>query len=180
VKWLKQKFLHYLYLIAKKGREFTLKMPQKVKMPTKKNTEEGGGRANLLLIRDTFTDKSVIGKLYCNSEFISHTLELAWRDNEKSVSCVPQGEYKCRVRLARESGSRDYVHLLVQDVPNRSYILFHRGNYPSDSRGCILSGTHRAQVSDKILGSKIAHSYLMDYILSNQLSKNINLIIKNR
>ena len=167
-------------MCIKNVRGFILKMLQKVKMAIRKNTEDKEGRANLLLIRDTFTDKSVIGKLYCNSEFIAHTLELAWRDNEKSVSCIPSGEYECRVRLARESGSRDYVHLLVQDVPNRSYILFHRGNYPSDSRGCILTGTHRAQSSDKILGSKMAHSYLMDYILSNNLSKKINLIIKNR
>jgi len=155
-------------------------MLQKVKMPTKKNTEGRVGNANLLLVRDTFSDKSVLGKLYCNSEFIAHTLELAWRDNEKSVSCIPSGEYKCRVRLARESATRGYVHLLVEDVPNRSYILFHRGNSPSDSRGCILTGTHRAQSPDKILESKVAHAYLMDYILGNQLSKNINLIIKNR
>ena len=149
-------------------------------MPTRKNTEDKVDKANLLIIRDTFTEKSVIGKLYCNAEFIAHTLELAWRDNEKSVSCIPSGEYKCRVRLERESATRGYVHLLVQDVPNRSYILFHRGNYPSDSRGCILTGTHRAQVPDKIFESKIAHAYLMDYILGNQLSKEINLIIKNR
>ena len=146
----------------------------------KKSMTEKKSIANLLLIRDTFTDKSVIGKLYCNAEFIAHTLELAWRDNEKSVSCIPDGEYKCRVRLARESATRDYVHLLVEDVPTRSYILFHRGNYPSDSRGCILTGTHRAKSPDKILESKVAHAYLMDYILGNQLSKEINLIIKNR
>jgi len=149
-------------------------------MPTRKNTEDKVGRANLLIIRDTFTEKSVIGKLYCNAEFIAHTLELAWRDNKKSVSCIPSGEYKCRVRVARESATRDYVHLLVQDVPDRSYILFHRGNYPSDSRGCILTGTHRAQVPDKIFESKVAHTYLMNYILGNELSKEINLIIKNR
>ena len=155
-------------------------MLQKVKMAIRKNTEVKDATANLLLIRDTFTDKSVIGKLYCNAEFIAHTLELAWRDNEKSVSCIPEGIYNCRVRLARESASRDYVHLLVQDVPNRSYILFHRGNYPSDSKGCILTGTHRALTPDKILESKVAHAYLMEYILGNQLSKEINLIIKNR
>ena len=167
-------------ILVKNVKEFILKTLQKVKMAIKKNIEDKEGSANLLLIRDTFTDKSVIGKLYCNSEFIAHTLELAWRDNEKSVSCIPSGEYKCRVRLARESGSRDYVHLLVQDVPDRSYILFHRGNYPSDSRGCILTGTHRAQSPDKILESKVAHAYLMDYILGNQISRKINLIIKNR
>ena len=149
-------------------------------MAIRKNIEAKEDRANLLLIRDTFTDKSVMGKLYCNGEFIAHTLELPWKDNQKSVSCIPGGRYNCRVRLARESATRDYVHLLIQDVENRSYILFHRGNYPSDSRGCILTGTHRAQVPDKIFDSKIAHTYLMDYILGNQLSKTISLIIKNR
>jgi hypothetical protein len=167
-------------ILVKNAKEFILKILQKVKMAIRKSIEGKEGSARLLLIRDTFTGKSVLGKLYCNSEFIAHTLELSWQDNKKSVSCIPAGEYSCRVRLARESGSRDYVHLLVEDVKDRSYILFHRGNYPSDSRGCILTGTHRAQVPDKILESKLAHSYLMDYILSNQLSKNINLIIKNR
>jgi len=146
----------------------------------KKSMTEKESTANLLLIRDTFTSKSVMGKLYCNGEFIAHTLELAWKDNQKSISCIPKGEYKCRVRLERESATRDYVHLLVQDVENRSYILFHRGNYPSDSRGCILTGTHRAQTPDKIFESKIAHTYMMNYIIENQLSENINLVIKNR
>jgi|TARA_B110000503_G_C7029964_1_gene363569 hypothetical protein len=137
-------------------------------------------KAGLLIIRDTFTENSVIGKLYCNGEFISHTLELPWNNNKKRVSCIPKGDYKCRVRLARESGSRDYVHLLVENVDNRSHILFHRGNVPSDSKGCILTGTHRAEEPDKILDSKIAHTYLMKYILGKNLSLNINLIIKNR
>jgi hypothetical protein len=155
-------------------------MLQKVKMAIRKSTEDKEDKANLLLVRDTFTEKSILGKLYCNTEFIAHTLELPWKDNQKSVSCIPEGKYSCRVRLARESATRDYVHLLVKDVPNRSYILFHRGNYPSDSRGCILTGTHRAQVPDKIFDSKIAHAYLMDYILGNHLSLNIELVIKNK
>ena len=146
----------------------------------KKSMTEKESIANLLLIRDTFTSKSTIGKLYCNGEFIAHTLELPWKDNQKSVSCIPEGRYRCRVRLARESATRDYVHLLVQDVPNRSYILFHYGNFPSDTRGCILTGTHRAQSPDKILESRMAHPYLMDYILGNHLSERIELVIKNR
>ena len=112
-------------------------------------------KAGLLIIRDTFTENSVIGKLYCNGEFISHTLELPWNNNKKRVSCIPKGDYKCRVRLARESGSRDYVHLLVENVDSRSHILFHRGNVPSDSKGCILTGTHRAEEPDKIFRNEI-------------------------
>jgi hypothetical protein len=155
-------------------------MLQKVKMAIRKNTEDKDTSANLLIIRDTFTAKSIIGKLYCNGEFMAHTLELPWKNNQKSVSCIPEGRYKCRVRLARESATRDYVHLLVQDVKDRSYILFHYGNFPSDTRGCILTGTHRAQTPDKILESRIAHPYLMNYILGNQLGERIELVIKNR
>ena len=149
-------------------------------MAIRKNTKDKVDSANLLLIRDTFTDKSVTGKLYCNGEFIAHTLELPWRDNEKSVSCIPKGIYKCSIRYRNQSAMYDYVHLLVEDVPNRSYILFHRGNFPSDTKGCILTGTHRALVPDKIFDSKIAHTYLMSYIFENELSKKISLTIKNR
>ena len=149
-------------------------------MAIRKNTEVKADSANLLIIRDTFTAKSIIGKLYCNGEFMAHTLELPWKNNQKSVSCIPEGRYKCRVRLARESATRDYVHLLVQDVEGRSYILFHYGNFPTDTKGCILTGTHRAQSPDKILESRVAHPYLMNYILGNQLGERIELVIKNR
>jgi hypothetical protein len=148
-------------------------------MAIKKSIEDKDDSANLLLIRDTFTNKSTLGKLYCNKEFIAHTLELPWKDNKKSISCVPKGRYRCSIRYRNESAIYDYVHLLVEDVQNRSYILFHRGNFPSDTKGCILTGTHRAEVPDKIFESKIAHNYLMGYIFENQLNKNINLTIKN-
>ena len=136
-------------------------------------------KGNLLIIRDTFTNDSIIGKLYLNSEFISHTLELPWKDNARSVSCIPKGVYDCRTRTAKESGSRDYLHLLVKDVPNRTYILFHYGNSPSDSRGCILTGMMRADEPDKILHSRKAHHLLMDKIIAQDMSEQLELVIKN-
>ena len=95
---------------------------------------------NLLLIRDTFSKDSTIGELFLNGERICDTLENPYLDNQRNISCIPEGEYPVRLRLARESASRDYLHLLVQEVPNRDWILFHRGNYPKDTSGCILVG----------------------------------------
>ena len=95
---------------------------------------------NLLLIRDTFTKNSVIGELFLNGERMCDTLENPWKDNQRNISCIPEGNYKVRLRLPRESASRDYIHLLLEDVENRSYILFHRGNTAKDTRGCILVG----------------------------------------
>ena len=51
---------------------------------------------NLLIIRDTFTENSTIGKLYLNGEQMCDTLENPYLDNQKNISCIPAGEYKVR------------------------------------------------------------------------------------
>ena len=144
-------------------------------MLTNKNTEVKG--VNLLIIRETFTEVSTIGNLYLDSEWLCDTLELPYIDNQKSISCIPAGQYKVRLRLARESATRDYLHLLVEDVKDRTYILFHRGNAAKDTRGCILVGIGREQ--GLVKNSTLAMDLLMKEIL-NLGGTNINLIIKNR
>ena len=144
-------------------------------MDISKSTEVKG--VNLLLIRDEFTDKSTLGKLFLNSEMFCQTLELPYLDNQRSISCIPEGEYKVRLRTAKESSSRDYLHLLVQDVEGRSYILVHIGNFPKDTKGCILVGQSRQQ--DRVNNSRLAMDLLMKEIL-NLGGTNINLIIKNK
>tara|TARA_R110000824_G_scaffold142839_1_gene310147 strand:+ start:148 stop:582 length:435 start_codon:yes stop_codon:yes gene_type:complete len=144
-------------------------------MDINKSTEVKG--VNLLLIRDEFTNKSTLGKLFLNGELFCQTLELPYLDNQRSISCIPEGEYKVRLRTAKESSSRDYLHLLVQDVKGRSYILVHIGNFPKDTKGCILVGQSRQQ--DRVNNSRFAMELLMKEIL-NLGGVNINLIIKNK
>ena len=132
---------------------------------------------NLLIIRDTFTDISTIGRLFINGESFCDTLENPWLDNQRTISCIPEGQYKVRLRLARESATRDYLHLLVQDVPNRDWILFHRGNTAKDTSGCILVGNGRKQ--DIVENSRLAMDLVIKEIL-NLGGENINLIIKNK
>ena len=132
---------------------------------------------NLLLIRDTFTEESTIGELFINGERICDTLERPYFNNQRNISCIPEGEYPVRLRLARESASRDYLHLLVQEVPNRDWILFHRGNYPKDTSGCILVGLGSQQ--DVVNNSTLAMDLLIKEIL-HLGGENINLIIKNK
>tara|TARA_R100001530_G_scaffold64140_1_gene46105 strand:+ start:124 stop:537 length:414 start_codon:yes stop_codon:yes gene_type:complete len=134
-------------------------------------------RINLLLIRDTFTDQSTLGKLYLNGEYMCDTLENPWLNNQRNISCIPDGRYDVRIRLARESATRDYIHLLVQEVPERSYILFHIGNTAKDTQGCILVGIKRQQ--DFVSNSRLAMDLLMKEIIHLGGEK-IHLIIKNR
>jgi len=154
---------------------YTPKTQVKDRTALKKHTEDKG--VNLLIIRDTFTKESTIGKLFINGESFCDTLENPWLDNQRNISCIPGGQYNVRLRLARESATRDYLHLLVQDVPNRSYILFHRGNTAKDTSGCILVGNGRKQ--DTVENSRLAMDLVIKEIV-NLGGENINLIIKNK
>ena len=132
---------------------------------------------NLLLIRDTFSKKSTIGELFLNGERICDTLENSWQDNQRNISCIPEGVYPVRIRLPRESGTRDYIHLLVKDVKDRDYILIHIGNTAKDTSGCILVGLGSQQ--DFVSNSTLAMDLLIKEII-HLGAENINLIIKNK
>ena len=174
-RWLVRLLQAVIRALKRSEREYTLKTPVKDRTPLKKPTEVKG--VNTLIIRDTFTKESTIGKLFINGESFCDTLENPYINNERNISCIPEGQYKVRLRLARESATRDYLHLLVQDVPNRSYILFHLGNIAKDTSGCILVGNGREQ--DIVNNSRLAMDLVMKEIL-NLGGENINLIIKNK
>ena len=142
-----------------------------------KPTTSKNENINLLLIRDTLNDVSTMGKLFLNGEEFCDTLELPWKQNQRSISCIPAGEYDARLRLPRESATREYIHLLVKDVPNRSYILVHIGNTTADTKGCILVGQSRKQ--HFVGNSTLAMDLLIKEIL-NLGGENIKLIIKNK
>ena len=161
--------------LKEKGRGYTPKTQVKAGEALKKLTEVKV--VNLLIIRDTFTENSTIGELFINGERFCDTLENPWLNNQRNISCIPAGQYKVRLRLPRESATRDYLHLLVQDVPNRDYILFHIGNTAKDTSGCILVGQGSEQ--DVVYNSRLAMDLVIKEIL-NLGGENINLIIKNK
>lgn len=68
------------------------------------------------------------------------TLEDAWRENRREVSCIPVGVYTCVEHDSPKFGPT----YLVRDVPGRSAILVHPGNNHEDTRGCILVGSSYA------------------------------------
>lgn len=64
------------------------------------------------------------------------TIELAWRDNKPDISCIPVGEYLCQRTVKIKHG--ECFEILY--VPNRSDILIHKGNFTTDTLGCIILG----------------------------------------
>ena len=55
----------------------------------------------------------------------------------------------------------------VKDVNNRDYILFHVGNYVSDTEGCILVGSGVAPQSNMIASSKVGMNHLRRIVNDN-------------
>jgi len=89
------------------------------------------------LTRTYFPD-GTNGKLECDGKFICYTIELPWKNNEKRVSCIPEGKYFIRKRYSQKFK----WHLEVVDVENRSLILFHPANNAfKELNGCIAPVT---------------------------------------
>lgn len=90
-----------------------------------------------------------IGKLQIfdeqnNLAFECFTLELPFKENHSLTSCIPSGIYQVKLHESPKFG----ICYKVQNVPNREYILFHIGNYHTDTHGCILVGSSYAVLSD--------------------------------
>ena len=73
------------------------------------------------------------------------TVERPWLRNRKNESCIPSGEYVCR----RVQSPRFGNTFEVQNVSNRSEILFHKGNVEDDSHGCIILGEQYESLNGK-------------------------------
>ena len=73
------------------------------------------------------------------------TLERPWVNNEKDVSCIPAGPYKCR-RVRSPKFGDTYE---ICDVPNRTHVLLHKGNYLYDTQGCVLVGEEFSGTFDR-------------------------------
>lgn len=95
------------------------------------------------LIRYKTGDHGTFGRLYLKN-WSCFMLELPYFDNKRNISCIPDGDYICKIVKSPRFG---YVFGLL-DVPNRSHILIHSGNWAGDvskgfksnSNGCLLPG----------------------------------------
>jgi len=97
---------------------------------------------NLTLARTSFsTADATHGMLLHGMIFICYTLELPWRDNVKGESCIPCGDYKVEWEYSPKFKTSLYE---LRDVPNRTEIKFHAGNWVNQTDGCILPGLTQA------------------------------------
>ena len=69
-------------------------------------------------------------------DFKCKTLELPNLDNKVRVSCIPESLYRCRKIISPSLGEC----IDIKDVPGRTYIRIHAGNFTRQILGCVLVG----------------------------------------
>lgn len=90
----------------------------------------------MIIIKRWYHNDCTIGRLTLPDGFQCFTLELPWKENERGVSCIPKGKYKAFKRNSPKNG----LVVEFENVPQRSNIQIHAGNYTSQIEGCILVG----------------------------------------
>jgi hypothetical protein len=111
------------------------------------------------LYRRSTSDQGTVGRLEAG-EFRCLTLELPWHDNANGLSCIPVGSYRCLYGYSYSRRKHSYRlenPLGVSQVPHRSGVLIHEGNFAGDKRkgwiahvlGCILLGNKLATMPNK-------------------------------
>lgn len=85
-----------------------------------------------------------LGKMTLENGWSCTTLENPWLDNQRKISCIPEGTYKLRKRISpivnRTSKNEFDEGWEVVGVEGRSLIMVHIGNYERNTHGCILTG----------------------------------------
>ncbi|MDB4028384.1 DUF5675 family protein [Flavobacteriaceae bacterium] len=80
-----------------------------------------------------YQEDRTLGTMTMPDGTVLSTLERAWKDNEKNVSCIPEGVY-----VIERNTTGKYQYYGVLDVPERTHIEMHLGTKPKHSDGCIL------------------------------------------
>lgn len=110
------------------------------------------GRSEVWLEREGSGPWGTFGRLQIG-DWRCCTLEPAWKGNARSISCIPGGTYTMRQRqspvVERTSNGRFPRGWEVCDVPERSYIMVHPGNWVRNTDGCILVGRSHEVIRDQ-------------------------------
>ena len=119
-----------------------------------------------ILFRTDTGPTGTFGRLFVAGQWF-HSLEPPWRANRRNVSCIPAGRYDAVPYHSPRFGDT----YLISQVPGRSGILFHAGNWAGDesegyrtsSQGCILLGLEREEVlgQDGVRNSGLAIDHFM-------------------
>jgi hypothetical protein len=119
---------------------------------------------DLKLTRKQFISDGVFSELSdADGNLIAHTLEHAYlQDDGSYLPKIPNGTYTCVRGMHQLDGmTQPFSTFEITGVQGHTNLLFHVGNYNSDSEGCVLlglavswSGSHQIIINSKVTFTK--------------------------
>ncbi len=103
-----------------------------------------GPMRRVTLTRTETGEDGTFGLVVTDNGFSCYSLELAWKNNEQGVSCIPSGIYLCERAVSPKHGPCYYV----RDVPKRTDIELHAANWARQLLGCISLGRAIGDIAD--------------------------------
>ena len=129
-----------------------------------------------LVLKRSYFEKGTNGALFVNGQFLCFTIELPWRENQRHISCIPEGRYEIILRHSK----RFRNHLHVQDVKGRSLILIHPANNAlKELRGCIAPVSQLTDIGKGWKSREALNKLLTLSYRALELKKTITLTIKS-
>lgn len=105
-------------------------------------------------------ERGTNGLIVYNGTVLCSTIERPWINNQRRISCIPEGTYELQKRHSEKFG----WHLWVKDVPGRDLILIHPANDAmKELNGCIAPVTTLTGMG-KGVGSRAAVSMLFGVV----------------
>lgn len=115
-----------------------------------------------LRIDRLYLDDCTIGAISYGVAFRAFTLELPWRNNKASQSCIPSGFYQCKKIVSPSLGEC----IEVENVVERTFIRIHKGNYTYQIEGCILVGDSIKDINGDLIPDVTNSGATFDRLMS--------------
>ncbi|MCF6182672.1 DUF5675 family protein [Lutibacter sp.] len=114
--------------------------------------------------------------LFYKGRFFGFVIELPWLNNQRNISCIPEGVYKLKSRFSKKFKH----HLVLENVSGRSLILIHPANNAKKELGGCLAPVSSLTGIGKGLNSRTVFQKLISLCYQAfERKENITLIIKS-
>lgn len=129
-----------------------------------------------LTLHRAYFKEGTNGTLFSSSKYLCQTIELPWRNNQRNISCIPEGKYEIQPRFSRKFKH----HLILKNVTNRSFILIHPANDAErDLEGCIAPVTCMSGIGKGLYSRNAMQKLLSLVYQAKDRKESIFLTIKS-
>jgi len=125
---------------------------------------------SVIIVRVDTGDDGTFGRMFLPGGVDRVNVEPPWKNNRRNFSCIPPGKYECELRESPTFG----LCPEILDVPDRTKVLMHPGNWAGDvdkgklsnSEACVLPGQRIKEMKNQlaVTSSRTTLAELMDSV----------------